>query len=402
MRFVRTSTAACAAFLCGLTLASCGGSPASSNKVSSAPTGNTLSIVVNSGPDNNYANGLFTTVTICAPGTSNCQNVSSVLVDTGSFGLRVLSSALGSVSGALPEQKDASGNSILECAQFVDSVVWGPVKTADVKLGSELASSVPIQVIDSSSTPVADSCKNIGPAEQDVSSLGANGILGIGFLVADCGSACAVSGSSNPGFYYSCSGATCHVTGESVGLQVQNPVARFSGDNNGIVIGLPAVTASAPSATGTLTFGIGTKSNNALASAQVFSPDLHGNLKTSFKGQTYSGFIDSGSNAYFFLSSGATGLANCSSSAKGFYCPSSPQALSATLSSGHGASKTESFTIGNASQLFATSSDFVFPTLGGPNAGSFDWGLPFFYGKKVYVGIQGRTGSGVAGPFWAY
>src|SRR6476661_4239597 len=100
----------------------CGGGSrgSSGNSSGSSSGGNTLAVVANAGPDNNYANGLFTTVTVCAPGTSNCQPISGILVDTGSFGLRILSSALGTLNNSLPQQNDASGNPNVECAQFVD------------------------------------------------------------------------------------------------------------------------------------------------------------------------------------------------------------------------------------------------------------------------------------------
>src|SRR5581483_9230831 len=79
-------------------LALAAAAPAMPQCDSSAPgpgsTANTQQIVVNAGPAGNYFNGAFTSVTICAPGTSNCQTVDGVLVDTGSSGLRVLSSAL--------------------------------------------------------------------------------------------------------------------------------------------------------------------------------------------------------------------------------------------------------------------------------------------------------------------
>lgn len=387
--------------------AACGGGSHSSSSSSSnqpvsppPPSANTQPIVVNGGPGNNYANGVFTTVTICAPGSSNCQSISGVLVDTGSFGLRVLKTALGTLADALPQQKDSGGNSIVECAQFVDSVIWGPVKMADVTMAGEKAASIPMQVIDDTVTPIASGCKSVGPAEEDLSSLGANGILGIGFFIQDCGGACALSGSSNPGFYYSCSGATCQVTAEALSQQVQNPVASFATDKNGVVLQLPATTANAASLNGSLVFGIGTESNNALGSAQKFIPDSSGNLTTTFKGQAYSGFIDSGSNAYFFLTSTQTGLPDCPTTEKGFYCPTSPVNLSATNSGSSGtATSTVNFTIDNASQLLANGSDFVFPTLGGPNASTFDWGLPFFFGRTVFIGLESPAGSG---PFWAY
>ena len=380
--------------------AACGGGSSNHPSTSGGSGSNAQAIVVNSGPDNNYANGPFTTVTVCAPGTSNCQNISGVLVDTGSFGLRILSSALGSLNSALPQQKTASGAPAIECAQFVSSVLWGPVKTADVGMAGEKASSVPIQVIDPSVAPVPAACKAIGPAEEDLASLGANGILGIGFFISDCGGACATS-SGNPGFYYACAGSSCQVMAESTTQQVQNPVALFPQNNNGVVVQLPAVSASAPSVSGSLIFGIGTQSNNALGSAQIFAPDRNGNLKTVFQGITYEGFLDSGSNAYFFLDSSAVGSPDCPSPESGFYCPSSPVSLTAINNSGSGSSATSTikFTVANANQLFSNASDFVFPDLGGPNPNTFDWGLPFFFGRNVFVAFESPAGSG---PYWAY
>jgi hypothetical protein len=379
-----------------LTIASCGGS--SNSNSPSSTSNNSQAIVVNGGPTGGSANGVFTSVTVCAPGSSNCQTVSGVLVDTGSYGLRVLASALGSLTGSLPQQKDASGNPILNCAQFVDSVTWGPVKSADVSMAGEKASSIPIQVIDATVVPVSPGCKALGPAEEDLASLGANGILGVGFFIPDCGGACAASGSTNPGFYYSCAGSSCHVTAQSTAQQVQNPVAHFAQDANGVVVNLPATSASVPSLSGTLVFGIGTQGNNGIGSAETLHADNFGHIKTSFKNQTYSGFIDSGSNAYFFLDSPTTGLPDCPNPEAGFYCPSSPVNLSASNSDGK-TTNTINFTIGNASQLFSVNADFVFPTLGGPNPSTFDWGLPFFFGRKVFVGIEPPAGTG---PFWAY
>lgn len=390
----------CATALIALLCSACGGSGRRSNAVA-GPASNVASIMVNGGPQNDYANGLFVTVSICAPNTSNCQSVPNVLVDTGSFGLRVLASALGTVGSGLPSQKDAAGNPVLECAQFVDSAVWGAVKTADVQIAGERAPSIPIEVIDNT-VPMPAACKAIGPAEEDVASLGANGILGVGFFITDCGPACQAAGSSNPGFYYGCAGSSCSVIGEAGNLQVQNPVASFSRDNNGVIVQLPAEAASAPSLTGSLVFGIGTQSNNN-SSAQVYAPDNFGNIITTYKGQQYSSFLDTGSNAYFFLDSKLTGIPGCSTVGKGFYCPSSPVKLSATNSSAQGnGGSTVNFTIGDASQLFSTNADFVFPTLGGPNPGIFDWGLPFFLGRNVLVGLEGSTTPLGMGPFWAY
>jgi hypothetical protein len=68
-----------------------------------------------------YVNGLFATVTVCVPGTSDCQSIDHVLVDTGSSGLRLLGSEL---TIALPAwTDDSSGLPLAECTQFVDSYI---------------------------------------------------------------------------------------------------------------------------------------------------------------------------------------------------------------------------------------------------------------------------------------
>ena len=36
------------------------------------------------------------------------------------------------------------------------------------------------------------------------------------------------------------------------------------------------------------------------------------------------------------------------------------------------------------------------------NSDYFDWGLPFFYGRRVFVVMEGATVNGKTGPLWAY
>lgn len=140
-----------------------------------------------------------------------------MLVDTMSYGVRILSSALSaSVSGALTQEKNASGNSVAECAQFSDSITWGPVKTADVKIAGEEASAIPIQLIgDPAFSTIPSGCTSAGAPEDTLASLGANGILGIGPFVQDC-PACVPGTTNNQNFYYACVGSSCSVT--TIGL----------------------------------------------------------------------------------------------------------------------------------------------------------------------------------------
>jgi len=384
-----------------------GGGSASKSNVVTQPGQNVAPITVNAGPAGNYANGAFTSVTVCAPGSSTCQTIDGVLVDTGSTGLRILSSAL---TLKLTQQESAGGNPVVECLPFLGSYTWGPVQTADVQIAGEKASAVPIQVLSDTDFKVPSGCTGFGvPSADTLGTLGANGILGVGFFAQDCGGACVLA-ATNPGLYYECPSSGCVLTGESLAKQVQNPVALFSTDNNGVVIELPAATAPAATLSGSLVFGIGTQSNNALGGAAVYTVDRNGSFSVSYKGASYgNSFIDSGSNAYFFLDSSITGLPDCTTDT-GFYCPSSPQTLTATNNGLNGTSGMVTFTVANAQTLFANPSDNVFGELGGPStfpgSGSaqnfFDWGLPFFYGRNVFTAIEGRSTPGGDGPYWAF
>jgi predicted aspartyl protease len=378
------------AFGCG------GGSSAKMNSITSS--GNNIApISVNAGPNGNYANGVFVSVTVCVPSSSTCQTVPDVLVDTGSSGLRILSSAL----TVTLQQQNGAGGPVAECLPFISGFTWGPVQTADIQIAGETASAVPIQVISATAFPVPKGCSSFGPSIEDLQSLGANGLLGVGLAGPDCGTACAQTGNSNPGLYYDCPTSGCAVAAEAVAQQVQNPVGMFAHDNNGVIVELPAVSGAAANLSGSLVFGIGTQSNNALNGATIYTVDNFGNFTTTYNGQSYSSsFIDSGSNGYFFLDSGITGIPGCSN-ASGFYCPTSTQNLTATNQGANGAKGTVNFSVANAETLFANSADSVFGDLGGPGQ-DFDWGLPFFFGRNVYVAIEGASTPGGTGPYWAY
>ena len=363
-------------------------------------TSNVLPIAVNAGPTNNSLNQAFATVTVCVPGTSNCQTIGGILIDTGSSGLRILSSAL---TIPLPQRTSSSGAPVVECLPFLDGFTWGPVQTADIKMAGEQASSAAIQVVGLDKFPtIPSACSAQGSSEETLSDLTANGILGVSFYRTDCGSGCTTAGSSNPGLYYACpTPATCQVTTVPLTSQIQNPVALFSADNNGVAIQLPiAPTGGAASAAGALIFGIGTQSNNGLGSAKVFTVNCRGEFTTTFNGTSYpKSFIDSGSNAIFFLDAAATGLPACRNST-GFYCPPTLRALSAAHTGANGATSTVAFNAGNVDTLNQTFS--IFGETTGSQPGGFDWGLPFFYGRTVFTAIEGTSTPGGAGPFWAY
>jgi hypothetical protein len=96
----------------------------------------------------------------------------------------------------------------------------------------------------------------------------------------------------------------------------------------------------------------------------------------------------------------------CSLAPNDFYCPSSPQNLSAIIQL-QASTTSVNFTIANADALFKRSGNYAFSNLGGPlGASYFDWGLPFFFGRSVFTVMEGKTvntGSAVLnGPLNAF
>ena len=356
-------------------------------------------------------NEAFISVTVCVPNTTTCQTVDHVQVDTASSGLRLLSSVL---TIPLPQQNDTSGNPLDECMVFLDGYVWGPVSVADISITGEKAASAPVQVAiaDSASPPVPNSCssRSLGPNKgNSVSALRANGVIGLGMFQHDCGSACTSGSGSIPPVYYDCPTSGCNPTFATLAQQVPNPVTLFSPDNNGVMIFLPSVpTGGSGTVTGSLIFGIGTQSNNALQNATVYTvPDsgpTAGDITTTFNGVSYpASFFDSGSSGIFFLDSTTTGIPTCAGANSLYYCPTpSPDLLSATNQGANGSQGVVNFGIENADQILGTG-NIAFSTLGGPQPGGvFDWGLPFFYGRVVFTAIENMNTPGGPGPYVAY
>jgi hypothetical protein len=372
------------------------------------PANNTVSVVIDAGPSNSSVNTLFTSVTVCMPGsTTSCQTIDHIQVDTGSYGLRLLAPVL---TLTLPIEMLANGNSLAECTQFVDGFSWGPVVTADVQVAGETAHSLPVQVIgDSRLSNIPAGCSGSGGTEEDtVSSFGANGILGIGPFELDCGDCDTVA---TNGLYYACA-ASCTETMVPADLQVPNPVTHFAADNNGAIIVLPSVApGGASNVMGSLIFGIDTQTNNASGTETVLTVDDSAELLMTFNGQALaSSFIDSGSNGIFFND---PSIVSCtappndpSSQIVNFYCPASTLNLEVSIQGMNGVMANNlTFAVGNTETMLNSNFD-AYPQLAGTipagNAGSFDYGLPFFYGKRVAVAVQGAMTAAGTGPYIAF
>jgi hypothetical protein len=196
--------------------------------------------------------------------------------------------------------------------------------------------------------------------------------------------------------------------------QVPNPVTHFAADNNGSIIVLPSVAAAgAADVSGQLIFGIDTQTNNASGTETVLNVDDEGDLLAAFNGKTYAqSFIDSGSNGIFFTDAG---IPNCTapsndptSTIVDFYCPTSTVALTVSLQGTNGGMANNlAFDVGNAiTMLNNDPNGDAFPQLAGGlpagNEASFDYGLPFFYGKRVAIAVEGEKTSVGTGPYIAF
>ena len=408
---------------CLLALAGCGGSSNNTTTTTTA-VNNTAPLVANFGPNgstNGIVNGIFINITVCQHGTTNCVPINNVLVDTGSIGLRIVSSALASVKLSQILQNNSA---LLECIQYGDtSYSWGPMQLGDI----------PVQVLGATTLAVPANCLTnpVNPSlpgnppgnEDTLQSLGANGILGIGDGIFDCGSFCTTNAIGSG--YYTCPNGSCAEVAVTTGFQAANPVAAFgSVDKNGFVITFPSVPATGASTlSGTMNFGIGTQSDNALGNVTLYAMDACGDFSSAtFNGVSYpdsscntgsgtsfGAFLDTGSNALYVLDASTLssfGISDCPSSSNlsRFYCVTgggvailSGISLMGNANVGVG---TISLSIADTITL-AKTNNAVYNDFGGhsgssPSTDFFDLGAPFFFGRTVFIGIAGESVSNVA------
>lgn len=377
------------------------------------PVLNTMAVTVDSGPAaaTGQINHAYATIKVCAPGSqTQCANIDHVLLDTGSWGLRLVGSVLAANNITLSAEHDAQSQTIEECMTFGGGQTWGPVVLADISMAGEVAASLPVQVMDDSgaAAPPPAACGVNGTLINDVSGFGANGVLGIGVFVQDCGTACVAAATPLP-IYFGCTGAgTCTAENAALSVQVTNPIAMFAVDNNGVIINLPNPQNANGDATlsGEMTFGIATQADNALplTALTVLAADSNGDFAATYDGSAtvLPALLDSATDSYSFDD---PSIAVCASGAfVGYYCPViSPQSLFAvnTGAGANGAVNTVQFAIADPSAFVVGASAFV-NLGGGGGSTSFTWGLPFFYGRTIYIGIDQRSGGGVAGPYYAY
>lgn len=342
-------------------------------------------------------NRALVSVTVCVPGTSLCETVDNVMVDTGSVGLRLQRSAL-----RHPERFAAMAgpddHALAECYRFVSSAAWGIVTRVDLRLAAIQASGVPIQIVDEASAsygdhPRPDSClKGSKPTS--------NGTLGIAAVsLNDCKDPCFISLKTPR--YYECTADGCTPVARAVAanFRVVHPIAALPSDNNGYVLDIqPVPESGATAARGTLTLGIGTRRNNALDVNNVVDLAPNGTFTTVWNGQSYpASYFDTGTEEYYFATA-PVGARACGS----HWCATPEAEFSATLK-GQTTDATANFRVGDSATLVRSGKGAFrnVAIVAHEDSRAFVWGMPFFIGRKVFVKLtEGSNGSGNA--FYAF
>ena len=406
-----------ATVMMGLTAGCFGGKGAPSGVTQTPPTANTVTITVDGGPAASPGafNHPYVTVRVCAAGsTSQCANIDHVLVDTGSWGLRLIRSTLTAAALNLSPETDAQGNTIEECATFGGGQTWGPVALADITLAGEKATKLPVQVFDDtqSGAPPPATCGSAGLINR-VTDWSANGVLGIGVFAQDCGPACAGTGTALPEYYGCTAAGVCTAENVALAAQVTNPAWAFSSDNNGLIVVMPnLVNANGdPSVQGQLLFGLETQADNSLPATAVslLAADANGHFQTAYNGSTtpIPAVIDSGTDDYRLDD---PSIPTCSSATwVGYYCPTTaPLVLTAVNTSASpstasvsGPPSTITFSLSIPDTFVANQAAYG-GLAGGQGSTVFGYGMPFFYGRSIYIGFEGRQATSFTGPFYGY
>jgi hypothetical protein len=397
-RAARAIAAAGAAFV----IAACGGggggsAPVATPAVTTAgnvpAASNVMQVTLDRGIDDTAINAPFVTVRICQPGTSACVEINHVLLDTGSNGLRIAASAL-PPGFELPLVTTAGGTPVAECSRFASGYAWGSVRRADVGLAGETASAIPVQVVDDPQAPFASVPAGCSSGSRNLGvGAGSRGILGVGLFAQDCGRFCETEPA--PNVYFGCTAVGCTAATVPVGSQVINPVAALPMNNNGVVVVMPPLPPGGSSTTGSLILGIGTRENNAFSGATVYTANSQGFVSMVFGNTVFpASFLDTGSNGIFLND---TTLPRCGD----FYCPATQATRSVTVTGANGATTVVDFPVDNAAALPPGA---ALANLAGPSGSNraIDLGLPFFFGRKVYLGRSDADTPAGPGPFYAW
>lgn len=384
-------------------IASC--SSGSSNNTSSTP--NQVPISIGSGLNGDGINTMYISLTMCSnsSGTS-CQTVDNIILDTGSFGVKINKSALPeSFVLILPRVTTNAGNEVYACNTFGSGYVFADEHYAALNLAGTMTNDVVVQIIENSpSAEIPDSCIAKGPFD-DFSNFGANGIIGINPALTLSNSSVLLYKKDINGIYKALTSS------EESGLPVlnQNPLPSLVTNNNGFVVSIPPVTQNTnTNVTGTLILGINTEANNQITNQTNLIVASESDLsvvcnsacfysKISNPESTIPAVFDSGTNGWVFMSNT---LPQCDYG----YCPTSPTVWTSSVYSYNFAANESypiSATISADEVVNGQSISFaVMPGWGYYNYNNQTlYGSPFFFGKNIYVVFPTQQN---VNPIWGF
>ena len=185
---------------------------------------------------------------MCVPGTTTCQTIDHVQVDTGSFGLRLLASQLTLSLPVIPRRAAPRSSNAPLSSMAIVGVPWRGWMS-DFR---RVRLSVPVHLIGDNrfpaSTVPSDCSGSVRPGRRHGGSIRRQRPLGRRSNRQDCGSACVnAHADTRPTIP-----VPARLYGHHVQLasQVQNPVTMFATDNNGTIIDLRRCAASGAASVG--------------------------------------------------------------------------------------------------------------------------------------------------------
>ncbi len=392
-----------ATLLTSIFISSCGsGGNTASNACNqgtppSQPTeSNSSQLMVGCGFNGNGTNVPYITVKICKPGvvpvnTEYCQVIDHVMIDTGSFGLKINQSALsGDFTSSLPTLNDIHNNPVYTCAQYGSGYMFGSDNYADIYISGEKSSNMPIQIInDGNQSNLPIQCTSTGKFN-NLANYGAKAILGINPSVY-------LSNDFFDNFTYT-NGQYQLIMGSSDIIESinVNPIIGFKTDNNGMIFNLPpAASNQNVNLYGTITFGLNTQANNIINATKVISNTTGGQFYAQnispTEGEITEAIIDTGTNGFMFNSD----LRLCQRS--NIYCPNTPTSW-----------VTQAFGVNsllspiNITQQISNSQgkNQIAPFMGmaRPNSQGIIYGMPFLFGKTIFMSFESTQTALGTGP----
>lgn len=177
-------------------------------------------------------------------------------------------------------------------------------------------------------------------------------------------------------------------------LAVANPIGRLDQHYNGAVLEFPAAETNGNLAlSGSLILGLNTAANNVTTGVTFLRVNDSARLWVTVGGMRFPSLIDSGSNYYHFAN---PFLAPCANTI--FFCPPQAQRLPITLQdSAQVTSLAREITVDDYNRYGSNAAQ---PGLAGYENGATEMilGLPFFYGRRIYVSIQGKGTANLPAP----